>query len=56
MWEIYQELFTGQTLTFSEIMSWSAATGIQLSGWEAQLIRDIDRDFWRVQHDGYRKP
>lgn len=56
VWELYDQLFTGQSLTFNEISGWCELMGIHLEGWEAQLIRDIDRDFWRVKHGGYRKP
>lgn len=56
LWDIYSELFTGETLTFTELGEWSRVMGISLEGWEAQLIKELDRDFWRVRHDGYRKP
>ena len=55
VWEWYREVFTGQPLTFSELHHWSALTGKRLLGWEAELIKSIDRIFWKVQHGGYRE-
>lgn len=54
VWEWYREVFSGQPLTFSELHHWSVMTGKRLLGWEAELIRSIDRIFWKVQHDGHR--
>ncbi|ALH23698.1 hypothetical protein PaMx11_24 [Pseudomonas phage PaMx11] len=54
VWEWYREVFSGQPLTFSELHHWSVMTGKRLLGWEAELIKSIDRIFWKVQHDGHR--
>lgn len=54
VWEWFREVFTGQPLTFSELHHWSSLTGKSLAGWEAELIKSLDRIFWKVQNDGYR--
>lgn len=53
IWDLHREVFTGEPLTYGELESWSNMTGKSLQGWEAELIRSIDRIFWKVQN-GHR--
>lgn len=54
LWEWFKEVFTGQQLSYLELQAWSSMTGKALLGWEAELIKSIDRIFWKVQHgDGH---
>ncbi|URA07144.1 hypothetical protein P9A48_gp36 [Xanthomonas phage Mallos] len=43
-------MFTGEPLTFSEIHFWSQPPGPGLLGWERDLIKSLDRIFWKVQN------
>lgn len=52
VWEWYREVCGHEPITWSELNSWSQMTGKRLLGWEAELIRSIDRIFWKVQHGG----
>jgi hypothetical protein len=45
----YYDAFSGDVLTMAELQAWAQVTCIPLTGWEAQLIREIDRTFWRVK-------
>lgn len=54
LWEWFREVFTGQPLTFGEMESWSNMTGKRLRGWEAELIKSLDRIFWKVQNGSRR--
>lgn len=51
IWDWYKEIFTGDTLTFTEMQSWSQTMGIKLLSIEAEIIRRLDRIFWSVQND-----
>jgi len=51
IWRWYYELVSPNPLTYTEIRNWSEVTGNQLRGWEAELIKSIDRIFWKVQHE-----
>lgn len=51
LWEWFRDVFAGEPLTYLELQAWSNMTGRNLQGWEAELIKSIDRIFWRVQHD-----
>lgn len=55
IWDWYRDIFTGQTMTFNEIQSWSQLMGYELSAIEAEMIRKLDRIFWSVQNDRRRK-
>jgi hypothetical protein len=54
VWEWFREVFAGEPLTYAELQAWSNMTGKRLKGWEAELIKSLDRIFWKVQHDGRR--
>lgn len=56
MWEWYREVCSGEPLSYTELHHWSLVTGKRLQGWEAELIRSLDRIFWKVQNERYRKP
>lgn len=56
VWEWFREVFAGEPLTYAELQAWSNMTGKRLNGWEAELIKSLDRIFWKVQHDGRSKP
>jgi hypothetical protein len=45
----YAQAFAGDVLTMAELQAWAQLTCIPLRGWEAQMLRDIDRIFWRVR-------
>lgn len=48
LWEWYLEMRTGEPLTFSEIRNWSDLTKQELKAWEVDVIRTLDRLYWRV--------
>ncbi len=50
VWEWYLEVRNTTPLTYTEIYHWSMVTGNRLRGWEAELIRSLDRIFWAVQY------
>jgi hypothetical protein len=51
IWEWYREMFTGEPLTFSEIHYWSLPpAGPGLKGWERDLLKSLDRIFWKVRN------
>ena len=54
VWEWFREVFAGKPLTYTELQSWSSMTGKRLLGWEAELIKSLDRIFWKVQHGNRR--
>jgi len=54
LWEWFREVFTGRELTYGEMESWSRMTGKRLRGWEAELIKSLDRIFWKVQNGSRR--
>ncbi|ALH23627.1 hypothetical protein PaMx28_27 [Pseudomonas phage PaMx28] len=47
-------MFAGEPLTYAELQAWSSMTGKRLAGWEAELIKSLDRIFWKVQHGDRR--
>ena len=51
MWGWWHDLFNGAHLTYTEIRNWSEVTGTTITGWEADLIKSIDRIFWKVQNE-----
>jgi hypothetical protein len=51
VWQWYREMWSGESLTFAEISAWSTVAGVKLLGWEVDLIRSLDRAYWRVAHD-----
>lgn len=56
MWEWFREVFTGDPLPYTELHHWSLVTGKSLKGWEAELIRSLDRIYWSVHNERFRKP
>ena len=54
LWERFREVFAGEPLTYTELQSWARMTGKRLLGWEAELIKSLDRIFWKVQHGNRR--
>ncbi|UTC27974.1 hypothetical protein [Stenotrophomonas phage A1432] len=52
VWEWFREVFAGTPLTFQEMQAWSNMTGKRLLGWEADLIKSLDRIFWKVNNRG----
>jgi hypothetical protein len=49
LWEWFLELRSGEgMLTFTEIRSWSELTKQPLLAWEVDLLRALDRIYWRV--------
>lgn len=54
IWEWFREVFAGEPLTYTELQAWSAMSGKRTTGWEAELIKSLDRIFWRVQHGDRR--
>jgi len=48
IWDWFVEVSCGQPLTYTEMFHWSQVTGNRVAGWEAELIRSLDRIFWRV--------
>lgn len=55
VWEWFREVFTGEPLTYTELHHWSLVTGKRLQGWEAELIRSLDRIYWSIQNERFRK-
>ena len=51
VWGWWHELYAGVALTFSEIRNWSDVTGTPIAGWEADLLRSLDRIFWKVRNE-----
>lgn len=51
VWEWYREVCGYHPLTYTELHHWSEITGKRLLGWEAELIRSLDRIFWKVQNE-----
>jgi hypothetical protein len=51
VWGWWHELWTGERLTYTEIRNWAEITGTPITGWEADLIKSIDRIFWKVQNE-----
>lgn len=49
LWEWHKEVFTGEPLTFAEMKAWSDMTGKRLLGWESEVVKSLDRAFWKVQ-------
>lgn len=47
----YFQAFAGDVLTMQELKAWSEMARIPLTGWEAQMIKEIDRIFWKVKRD-----
>ncbi|WP_442478204.1 phage tail assembly chaperone [Vibrio quintilis] len=43
LWEWFQELHSGEALSFSEIHSWALMTRRCLRGWEVDVLRSLDR-------------
>lgn len=56
VWEWFREVFNGEPLTFTELYHWAQMTGKRPSGWEADLIKSLDRIFWSVQYGQPRNP
>lgn len=48
IWEWYLEIRTGDPLTFTEIKSWAELTHQPLLVWEVDLLRTLDRIYWRM--------
>ena len=51
IWQWYCELCSANPLTFSEMAAWAALAGVELLSWEAELLRSLDRIFWKVMHE-----
>jgi hypothetical protein len=52
LWEWYLELRNVEgALTFTEIRNWTELTKQPLLAWEVDLLRAIDRIYWRVISD-----
>ena len=50
IWEWFREVFAGEPLSYVEMQAWSTMSGKRVQGWEAELIKSLDRIFWKVQH------
>lgn len=48
IWEWYLEMRSGEPLTFTEIKSWAELTQQTLLAWEVDLVRTLDKLYWRV--------
>lgn len=48
IWEWYLEMRSGELLNFTEIKSWSELTNQQLLSWEVDILRTLDRIFWKI--------
>jgi hypothetical protein len=48
IWDWYLEMRSGDPLTFTEIKSWSELTHQTLLAWEVDLVRTLDRLYWRT--------
>lgn len=48
VWEWYNELWSPNPLTYTEIQAWAQVTRTRVTGWEVDLLRSIDRVYWRV--------
>ncbi|MGI9277483.1 MAG: phage tail assembly chaperone [Endozoicomonas sp.] len=53
LWEWFLELRTSEALTFTEIHYWTQLTQKRIRGWEVDVLRSIDRIYWRVMNDRY---
>jgi hypothetical protein len=42
---------TSEPLTFTEMYHWAKLTKNELLAWEVDLLRSVDRVYWRVIHD-----
>lgn len=48
----YLEVKTHEALTYTELASWSAITQVGLLPWEVDVIKTLDRIYWRVMTSG----
>lgn len=48
IWDWYLEMRSGEPLTFTEIKSWAELTQQTLLAWEVDLVRMLDKLYWRV--------
>lgn len=52
VWTWYTaELRSAQPLTYQEIKAWAEVTGTKLFGWEAELLKSLDRISQMVLHE-----
>jgi len=51
IWEWFLEVKGGEPLNFTEMKSWSDLTQQTLLAWEVDLIKTLDRLYWRVLYD-----
>lgn len=56
VWEWYLEVRGSEPLTYTELRNWSLLTKKVLLGWEAELIRSLDRIFWKVHSERRSSP
>ena len=48
LWQWFREVCGPEPMTFTELQAWSSITGKGLAGWEADLLKSLDRIFRRV--------
>ena len=51
IWEWYLEMRGREPLTFSEMQSWATLTHQKPLAWEVDLVRTLDRLYWRTIND-----
>ncbi|AUR88717.1 hypothetical protein NVP2117O_39 [Vibrio phage 2.117.O._10N.261.45.E9] len=51
VWDWYIDLHSGVPLSYTELEAWCRMTGRDLLSWEVDLLRALDRLYWRQQHD-----
>lgn len=56
IWLYYNEVFTGEALTYSELYSWSRMTRRNLSAFEVDLIKSLERAWYRWHYGRNSKP
>lgn len=48
LWDWFLEMRSGEPLTYTEIKSWAELTLQKLMPWEVEVMRLLDRLYWRV--------
>jgi hypothetical protein len=52
IWMWFCEVFNGERLQYAEIQAWSNLTKRSLSAFEVDLLRSLERTFFKVKNNG----
>jgi hypothetical protein len=50
IWLWFCEMFNGEHLPYTEIQAWSNLTKRSLSAFEVDLLRSLERSYWKVKN------